>query len=112
MTAPFEELAALDKRVHEPARLAILTALDACEEADFVYLQRLTGLSKGNLSAHLTRLDDGGLVSIDKRFVGKTPRTTIRLSDEGIRAVAAHWQQLDELRRASARWRRDGPADT
>jgi len=53
MSAPFERLAELDRLVHEPARLAIMTALSACERADFLYLQRLTGLSRGNLSSHL-----------------------------------------------------------
>ena len=107
MTAPFEEIAALDKRIHEPARLAIVTALDACEAADFTYLQRLTGLSKGNLSAHLGKLEAAGLVEIDKRFVGRTPRTTIRLTPAGIDAVAAYWSQLQQLRAATQRWRDD-----
>lgn len=107
MTAPFEEIAALDKRIHEPARLAIVTALDACEAADFTYLQRLTGLSKGNLSAHLGKLEAAGLVSVDKRFVGRTPRTTIRLTQAGIDAVAAYWSQLQALRAATQRWQDD-----
>ena len=107
MTAPFEEIAALDKRIHEPARLAIVTALDACEAADFVYLQRLTGLSKGNLSAHLAKLEAADLVAVDKRFVGRTPRTTIRLTPSGVDAVAAYWAQLQALREASERWQDD-----
>ncbi|HEY3056658.1 MAG TPA: transcriptional regulator, partial [Thermoanaerobaculia bacterium] len=61
---PFERLAGLDRLVHEPARLSILTALSACKSADFLFLQRLTGLSKGNLSSHLSKLEEGGLVAI------------------------------------------------
>ena len=57
---PFEELANLDRLIHEPTRLAILTALAACEKADFLFLQRITGLTKGNLSVHLTKLQEVG----------------------------------------------------
>lgn len=111
MTGPFEQLAGLDKRIHEPARLAICTALHACEHADFVYLRRLTGLSDGNLSMHLAKLAAAGLVTIDKRFEGRTPRTTARLTDEGRTAIAAYWQQLDTLRDAATAWTPESGGD-
>ena len=85
MSKPFETLAQLDKLVHEPARLAILTALSACRRADFLYLQRLTGLTKGNLSSHLARLDDADLVAVTKTFEGKKPITYAALTDAGRR---------------------------
>jgi DNA-binding transcriptional ArsR family regulator len=78
MTTPFEQLTELNRLVHEPARLAILSALSACESADFLFLQRITGLSKGNLSSHLVRLEDGGLVTVTKEFVDRVPRTVAR----------------------------------
>ena len=62
MKPPFKSLAELDRTIHDPSRLAILTALSSCRSADFLYLQRLTGLSKGNLSSHLAKLEDAGLV--------------------------------------------------
>ena len=62
MKPPFKSLAELDRMIHDPSRLAILTALSSCRSADFLYLQRLTGLSKGNLSSHLAKLEDAGLV--------------------------------------------------
>jgi len=68
---PFKELARIDKLVHEPARLAILNALAACHVAEFLFLQELTGLTKGNLSCHLSKLEKANLVSIDKHFVRK-----------------------------------------
>jgi DNA-binding transcriptional ArsR family regulator len=102
---PFEELAGLDRLVHEPARLAILTALSACEEADFLFLQRLTGLGKGNLSSHLSKLEDSGLVRIEKRFVGKTPNTLVGLTDDGRTTIEEHWRQLDRLRRSAQEFR-------
>ena len=58
-----EEVGELDRTIHEPARLAILTVLSAADSADFVYLQRATGLTKGNLSSHLTKLEAAGLVA-------------------------------------------------
>ena len=70
-----EELV-LDRLIHEPGRLAILTVLSSVTDADFVFLQRATGLTKGNLSSHLTKLEDAGLVAIEKRFVRKKPNTT------------------------------------
>lgn len=103
--APFEELAELDRLVHEPARLAVLTALTACRSADFLYLQRLTGLSKGNLSSHLAKLESAGLVRIDKAFVGKIPVTRLSLTKLGRSAIERHWQQLKDLRRHSLQWR-------
>lgn len=104
MSEPFEEIAALDRLIHEPARLAVTTALTACADADFLYLQRLTGLSKGNLSAHLSKLEQAGIVAVEKRFVGKTPRTVLRLTDEGARAVEAHWRRLEQVRAAAHAW--------
>ena len=104
MALPFEELAELNRLVHEPARLAILTALAACRSADFLYLQRLTGLSKGNLSSHLSKLEDGELVLIEKEFVGKLPNTRIGITKAGRTAVERHWKRLEKLRQASLEW--------
>ena len=105
MTTPFERLADLDRLVHEPARLAILSALSACESADFLFLQRITGLSKGNLSSHVGRLEEAGLIVVSKEFVGRTPRTTVGLTPAGRARVTAHWEDLQHLARAARRWR-------
>jgi DNA-binding transcriptional ArsR family regulator len=101
---PFEQLAELNRLVHEPARLAILTALAACRSADFLYLQRLTGLSKGNLSSHLSKLEDAELVAIGKEFVGKLPNTHVSITKAGRMAVERHWKRLEQLRQASLEW--------
>jgi DNA-binding transcriptional ArsR family regulator len=93
---------ALDRLVHEPGRLAILTVLSSVSDADFLFLQRTTGLTKGNLSSHLAKLEDGGLVTITKRFVRKKPNTVIALTEDGKRRVARHWEQLERLRRLGA----------
>jgi DNA-binding transcriptional ArsR family regulator len=104
MPEVFEELAGLARLIHEPARLAILSALSACEDANFLFLQHLTGVSKGNLSSHLSKLEEAGLVRIDKQFVGKTPTTFVKLTDAGHSAIEQHWQQLERLRTATQHW--------
>lgn len=104
MSAPFEKLAELDRLVHEPARLAIMTALAACERADFLYLQRLTGLGRGNLSSHLSKLEAAGLVEIEKEFVGKVPTTRVEPTRDGRAAIARHWRELEKLRQAVRDW--------
>jgi DNA-binding MarR family transcriptional regulator len=101
-----EELA-LDRLIHEPGRLAILTVLSSVADADFLFLQRATGLTKGNLSSHLTKLEDAGLVAIEKRFVHKKPNTNVALTAEGRRRIAHHWEQLERLRHLSEAVDRD-----
>jgi DNA-binding transcriptional ArsR family regulator len=97
----FDRLAALDKSVHEPARLAILTALSACRSAQFRFLQSLTGLTQGNLSIHLSKLAEKGFIDIDKTFAGRYPATNVRLTAAGRKAISEHWRQLDGLRAAA-----------
>ncbi len=102
MTAPLDDLpsslAAIDRVIHEPARLVILTALSSCRFADFLFLQRLTGLTAGNLSSHLAKLEETGLVWSEKEIVGKRPHTKVGLTDKGRQAIDVHWQQLNRLR--------------
>ena len=104
MPTPFEHLAALNRLVHDPSRLAILTALSACEKADFVFLLNVTGLTKGNLSSHLSKLETGELVTIEKEFVGKIPNTRVSITKTGRSAVERHWKRLEQLRQASLEW--------
>ena len=88
----------LDRLVHEPGRLAILTVLSSVADADFTFLQRATGLTKGNLSSHLTKLEDAGLVAIEKRFIRKKPNTSVALTPTGRERIARHWDQLERLK--------------
>jgi DNA-binding MarR family transcriptional regulator len=91
----------LDRLVHEPGRLAILTVLSSVEDADFLFLQGATGLTKGNLSSHLSKLEDAGLVRVDKRFVGKRPNTNVRITEPGRERTARHWEQLEQLKQGA-----------
>ena len=103
--SPFSELASADRLIHDPSRLAILSALLACAEADFQYLLTVTGLSKGNLSSHLSKLEQGGLVEIVKGYEGKIPWTRARLTPGGRERVEAHWRNLEQLRSRARKWR-------
>lgn len=104
MPGPFERIAELDRFIHEPARLAILTALSACRSADFLFLQRLTGLTKGNLSSHLGRLEQAELVAIEKGYANKTPTTQVSLTKEGRQVIERHWKALERLRADALEW--------
>jgi DNA-binding transcriptional ArsR family regulator len=110
VTTPFEQIANLDRLVHDPARLAILTALSACERADFLFLLQITGLTKGNLSSHLSKLEEAGLVEIEKRFVDKKTQTLARLTGTGREAIEGYWKEMDSLRKKAAGWRLPSPA--
>jgi len=87
---PIRRLLAIDRTVHEPARLAILLLLSVVEQADFLYLLDETGLSKGNLSSHTARLEAAGFITIEKAFVEKIPRTVFRITREGQAALASY----------------------
>jgi DNA-binding transcriptional ArsR family regulator len=82
-SAKIQRLAQIDRVIHEPARLMIVALLSAVAEADFQYLHQTTGLTKGNLSVHLSKLEGAGYVEIEKSFRGKYPLTVCRLTKEG-----------------------------
>jgi len=85
-----KDLSSLDRLIHEPARLMIMTILFAAEEADFVYLQRECGLTQGNLSSHLTKLEEAGYLTITKTFKGRYPLTMGKLTRKGRLAFASY----------------------
>jgi DNA-binding MarR family transcriptional regulator len=89
----------LDRLIHEPARLLLVSNLAIVEEADFVYLSARTGLTAGNISSHMTRLEDAGYVHIEKSFAGKRPRTTYALTSIGRAAFERYRGQVDGLLR-------------
>jgi DNA-binding transcriptional ArsR family regulator len=97
MTDAIKDIANFDRLIHEPARLAIMAVLSACESADFTYLLNSTGLSKGNLSAHLSKLEEGGYVAIVKNFKGKYPNTMCSLTAAGREAFNVYWKQYQAL---------------
>jgi len=92
----------LDRLIHEPARLLIVTVLASVASADFLFLQRETGLTKGNLSAHLSRLEEAGYVRIEKTFKGKLPLTVCKLTDSGHKSLETYRQQLQDFMNKTA----------
>ena len=78
-----EPVAKIDRLIHEPSRYTLMAYLYVVEVRDFLFLLRQTGMTWGNLSAHLGKLEAAGYVVIEKEFLGKKPHTTVRLSDEG-----------------------------
>jgi len=73
----------IDKLIHEPSRLTILNHLYVVESADFIFLIRQTGMTWGNLSVHVSKLEAAGYVAIKKEFLGKKPHTVLSLTPEG-----------------------------
>jgi len=84
----------VDRVIHEPARLLIVALLSAVHGADFLFLQRETGLTKGNLSSHLSRLEQAGYIRIEKGFRGKIPQTACSLTPAGRTAFKAYRTQM------------------
>ena len=87
-------VAQVDRLIHEPARLMIITILSAVESTDFLYLQRETGLTKGNLSSHLSKLEAAGYIDIQKTYRGKIPLTLCKLNENGKKAFDLYRDQL------------------
>ena len=87
----------VDRLIHEPARLLIATILSSVASADFLFLQRETGLTKGNLSAHLSKLEAASYVKIEKTFKGKLPLTVCKLTAAGRKALTQYRQQLQDF---------------
>ena len=97
MRSDLRSLSDVDRLIHEPSRSIILAILDAVESADFLYLQRETGLTKGNLSVHLSKLEEAGYVNIEKTYRGKIPLTLCRMTEKGCEAFDAYRNQLKQF---------------
>ena len=95
------DLSSLDRLIHERARLMIMTILFAVEEADFVYLQRECGLTQGNLSSHLSRLEEAEYLTITKTFKGKYPLTICRLTRKGREAFEEYLRKMSTVSNAA-----------
>jgi DNA-binding transcriptional ArsR family regulator len=102
MDSALRNVTELDRLIHEPARLLIVTILSTVASADFLFLQRETGLTKGNLSAHLSKLEEAGYVKIEKTFKGKLPLTICKLTPAGKRALIQYRQQLQDFMNKTA----------
>ncbi|HJO02489.1 MAG TPA: transcriptional regulator [Acidobacteriota bacterium] len=91
------DAAPLDRIIHQPVRLSIVSSLAVNEALSFNELKRLLELSDGNLSVHARRLEDAGYVTCDKKFVGRVPRTRYRLTDSGRQALQRYLEHMEAL---------------
>jgi DNA-binding MarR family transcriptional regulator len=95
--ANLSSLAEVDRLIHEPARLAVIALLYVVESADFIFLMKQTGLTWGNLSAHMSKLEEAGYIEVVKSFRGKRPNTMLRLTQDGRAAFQAYRQQMKRV---------------
>ena len=92
-----QPLSDIDKIIHEPARLMIMSYLYVVESADFVFLRNQTNLTDGNLSSHLSKLESAGYVDIEKKFKGKKPQTMLKLSIKGREAFELYRKKMEQV---------------
>lgn len=92
--APHSEI---DRLVHEPARFQVMALLYVVESADYTFIMQQLGLTWGNLSAHISKLEDGGYMSVEKGFKGKRPQTMLSLTQEGRKAFQAYRQTMRQM---------------
>ncbi len=87
----------IDKLIHEPARLLIMAHLYVVESADFVYLMNQTGLTFGNLSGHMSKLEEAGYIQVEKSFVGNRPNTRLSLTKDGREAFDEYKKKMKAI---------------
>lgn len=93
----FSSLTEVDRLIHEPARLVVMASLYVVESADYMFLMRQAGLTWGNLSAHLSKLEEAGYILIEKTYRGKRPYTLVRLSEKGRIVFKNYMQQMKSV---------------
>jgi len=97
MNSSLQNLPELDRIIHEPARLTIVALLSSVASADFLFLLTQSGLTKGNLSVHLSRLEEAGYIQVEKTFRGKIPHTEYHLTQKGKSAFDQYRKSLSSI---------------
>ena len=87
----------LDPVIHAPSRLNIVTNLYVVESADFIFLRNITGLTWGNLSAHMSKLEEAGYVEVEKSIVNKKTHTVAALTPKGRKAFETYKDKMKEV---------------
>jgi DNA-binding MarR family transcriptional regulator len=87
----------INRLIHEPTRLMIMTQLYVIESADFLFLQNQLKMTPGNLSSHLSKLEDAGYVEIVKEFIERKPHTALKLTEKGRNAFKEYKQSLQQV---------------
>ena len=92
-----QHISAIDKIIHEPARLNIIAHLYVVESADFLFMMHQTGLTFGNLSSHMNKLENAGYIEIIKEFIGKKPHTMLKLTEKGRQAFEEYRKKMKQF---------------
>ncbi|MFC2068455.1 winged helix-turn-helix domain-containing protein [Chloroflexota bacterium] len=92
-----EPIANIDRLIHEPSRLTVMAHLYVVESADFLFLVRQTGMTWGNLSVHISKLEAAGYLEVNKEFLGKKPHTVVSLTKKGRAAFEAYRKGMKEV---------------
>ena len=87
----------IDRLIHEPGRLMLMALLYVVTSADFTFLMNQTGLSWGNLSTHMSKLEEAGYIEVEKAFKGKRPNTMLRLTKQGREAFQSYRHNMKQI---------------
>ena len=97
MSVNLAPLSEIDRLIHEPARFQVMALLYVVESADFIFIMQQLGLTWGNLSAHIIKLEEGGYVVVGKGFKGKRPQTMLSLTKQGRKAFQTYRQTMQQM---------------
>lgn len=92
--SPLDEV---DRLIHEPARLRLVALLYVLESADFTFLMNQTGMTWGNLSSHMAKLEEAGYLEVEKTFKGRRPHTMLKLTPQGRRAFQDYREKMTQF---------------
>ena len=92
-----ERILKLDPVIHAPVRLAVLSILATVENANFIFLRESTGATDGNLSTHLSKLEEAGYIKIHKTYQGKKPQTVYSVTEKGRDALLRYIDDLEKI---------------
>ena len=87
----------IDRLIHEPSRLAIMAHLYVVDTADFIFLMKQTGMTWGNLSVHISKLETAGYLAVKKEFLGKKPHTLVNITERGKAAFEAYRKEMENV---------------
>ena len=95
------DLKELNRLIHSPIRLGIMTILNSLEEASFNYLKNRLDVTDGNLSSHIEKLEEAGYINVRKEFMEKKPHTSYKITEKGINAFRKYIEQLGNIIKGS-----------
>lgn len=97
MAQPSYDIGKIDDVIHGRLRLGVMAYLANAEVADFNELKALLDVTQGNLSVQLRKLEDAAYVTIEKGYLGRKPRTQVRITPAGRKAFAAYLEALGRV---------------